>query len=147
MIWRCPWRHNGNAISRFLPMFQALRFASKADMCSAPAHVCYGPKADMRLFDEYIDTPQYVPGIVRPMALAVLRLMANSNFVGCSIGISFGCLPCSILCTNLAARSVPIGCSRGPRLNKHLRCLLVCRDEENDVRCLEAAGGYCAVLR
>ena len=42
-------------------MFQALRFGSKADMCSAPAHVCYGPKADMRLFDEYIDTPQYVP--------------------------------------------------------------------------------------
>jgi hypothetical protein len=74
-------------------MFQALRFGSKADMCSAPAHVCYGPKADMRLFDEYIDTPQYVPGIVRPMALAVLRLMANSNFVGCSIGISFGCFP------------------------------------------------------
>lgn len=28
--------------------------------------------------------------------------MANSNFVGCSTGMSFGCLPCSILCTNLA---------------------------------------------
>jgi len=37
--------------------------------------------------------------------------------------------------------------AREPRLNKHLRCLLVCRDEKNDGRCLEAAGGYCAVLR
>ena len=26
-------------------MFQALRFGSKADMCSARAHVCYGPEA------------------------------------------------------------------------------------------------------
>src|SRR5262245_61405309 len=41
-------------------------------------------------------------GTVRPMAFAVLRLMASSNFVGCSIGMSFGCLPCRILCTNLA---------------------------------------------
>src|SRR5262249_29906980 len=43
-----------------------------------------------------------VSGIVRPMALAVLRLTANSNFVGCSMGKSFGCQPCNILCTNFA---------------------------------------------
>src|SRR5262249_23077034 len=41
-------------------------------------------------------------GTLRSMAFAVLRLMASSNFVGCSIGMSFGCLPCKILCTNLA---------------------------------------------
>ena len=41
-------------------------------------------------------------GIVTPMALAVFRLMANSNFVGCSMGRSFGCCPCKILCTYLA---------------------------------------------
>jgi hypothetical protein len=40
--------------------------------------------------------------ILRPIAFAVLRLMASSNFVGCSMGISFGCLPCKIRCTNLA---------------------------------------------
>jgi hypothetical protein len=39
---------------------------------------------------------------VIPMALAVLRLMASSNFVGCSMGRSCGCLPCKIFCTNLA---------------------------------------------
>jgi hypothetical protein len=38
-----------------------------------------------------------VSGIVRPMAFAVLRLMASSNFVGCSMGKSLGCLPCKIL--------------------------------------------------
>jgi hypothetical protein len=36
------------------------------------------------------------------MAFAVFRLMASSNFVGCSMGKSFGCRPCKILCTNLA---------------------------------------------
>src|SRR6266511_3247631 len=41
-------------------------------------------------------------GIVRPMAFAVLRLIASSNLVGCSMGKSLGCLPCKILCTNLA---------------------------------------------
>jgi hypothetical protein len=43
-----------------------------------------------------------VSGIVRPMAFAVLRLTASSNFVGCSMGKSFGCRPCNILCTNFA---------------------------------------------
>src|SRR5215468_8380061 len=32
-------------------------------------------------------------GIVRPICLAVLRLMKNSNFVGCSTGRSAGFLP------------------------------------------------------
>jgi len=38
-------------------------------------------------------------GIVRPRALAVLRLMTNSNFVGCSTGRSAGFVPLRILST------------------------------------------------
>ena len=38
-------------------------------------------------------------GMVRPMALAVLRLMTSSNFVGCSTGKSAGLAPCRILST------------------------------------------------
>src|SRR5262249_9194230 len=38
-------------------------------------------------------------GIVRPSALAVLRLITNSNFVGCSIGKSAGFAPFSSLST------------------------------------------------
>src|SRR5262249_43379212 len=43
-------------------------------------------------------------GIVRPRALAVLRLMTNSNFVGCSTGKSAGLAPLRILSTYVAAR-------------------------------------------
>jgi len=43
-------------------------------------------------------------GMVRPSALAVLRLMTNSNFVGCSTGRSAGLAPFSILSTYAAAR-------------------------------------------
>jgi hypothetical protein len=38
-------------------------------------------------------------GIVRPSALAALRLITNSNFVGCSIGRSAGLAPFKILST------------------------------------------------
>ena len=38
-------------------------------------------------------------GIVRPRALAVLRLITISNFVGCSTGRSPGLAPLSILST------------------------------------------------
>src|SRR6516165_7196266 len=43
-------------------------------------------------------------GIVRPSALAVVKLMTRSNLVGCSIGISPGFAPRRILSTELAAR-------------------------------------------
>src|SRR5215470_16667149 len=43
-------------------------------------------------------------GTSRPSALAVLRLMTSSNFVGCSTGISAGFPLCKILTTNAAAR-------------------------------------------
>jgi hypothetical protein len=38
-------------------------------------------------------------GIVRPICFAVLRLMINSNFVGCSTGRSAGLAPFRILST------------------------------------------------
>src|SRR5262245_39501562 len=41
---------------------------------------------------------------VRPSALAVFKLMASSNLVGCSTGRSAGLPPCRILCTYPAAR-------------------------------------------
>jgi hypothetical protein len=44
-----------------------------------------------------------VCGIVRPRAAAVLALMANSNLVGCSTGISPGFVPRRILSTMSAA--------------------------------------------
>src|SRR5262249_6282796 len=43
-------------------------------------------------------------GIVRPRALAVLRLMTSSNFVGCSTGRSAGLAPFRILSTYVALR-------------------------------------------
>ena len=43
-------------------------------------------------------------GIVRPICLAVLRLMMSSNFVGCSTGRSAGFAPFKILSTYVAAR-------------------------------------------
>src|SRR5262249_17382470 len=43
-------------------------------------------------------------GIVRPSALAVLRLMTSSNVVGCSTGRSSGLAPLRILSTYVAVR-------------------------------------------
>jgi hypothetical protein len=45
-----------------------------------------------------------VSGIVRPSALAVLRLTTRSNLVGCSTGISAGFTPRRILSTDPAVR-------------------------------------------
>ena len=43
-------------------------------------------------------------GTVRPSALAILRLMTNSSFVGCSTGKSPGFAPLNILSIKPAAR-------------------------------------------
>jgi hypothetical protein len=43
--------------------------------------------------------PSSVGGIVRPIDFAVLTLITNSNVVGCSIGISLGFAPATILLT------------------------------------------------
>jgi hypothetical protein len=44
-------------------------------------------------------------GIVRPSALAVVRLMTRSNSVGCSTGMSAGFVPRGILSSKSAARA------------------------------------------
>jgi hypothetical protein len=48
-------------------------------------------------------------GILRPSAFAVLRLITNSNLVGCSMGSSAGLAPNRILCTKMAARRIMSG--------------------------------------
>jgi len=77
-------------------------FGSKADMCSAKGHVRFTPESghvrsarDVRfgpIADIYSITSsamERIPaGMVRPSALAVLRLITSSNFVGCNIGKS-----------------------------------------------------------
>src|SRR5205085_2389380 len=45
-----------------------------------------------------------IDGMLKPSNVAVLRLIAISNFVGNSTGRSAGFAPCSILCTKLADR-------------------------------------------
>ncbi|MBI1996211.1 MAG: hypothetical protein HYU31_12865 [Deltaproteobacteria bacterium] len=45
-----------------------------------------------------------IGGIVRPRALAVLRLSTNSNLIGCSTGMSAGFVPLRILSTKTATR-------------------------------------------
>jgi hypothetical protein len=57
---------------------------------------CYSITSSARIRD--------ASGIVRPSALAVLRLMANSNKVGCSIGSSPGFSPRRIRATYPAGR-------------------------------------------
>jgi hypothetical protein len=44
-----------------------------------------------------------VCGMMRPSTFAVLRLITNSNLVGCSTGKSAGLVPFKILSTNIAA--------------------------------------------
>ena len=63
-----------------------VRFGSKADMCSAQAHVRFVPKADIPAYS--------MTSSARPIndsgTLAVLRLMISSTFVACWIGKSAG---------------------------------------------------------
>ena len=98
-----------------------VRFGSKADMCSAARHVRFTPIADMcdaktnvrfvpiaDIRATYSITSSAVAcsvgGMSRPSALAVFRLIINSNFVGCSTGMSPGLVPRKILSTYPAAR-------------------------------------------
>src|SRR5262249_22782992 len=77
-------------------------------------------------------------GIVRPMALAVFRLIASSNFVGCSIGKSFGWRPCNTLCTNLA----PCRNKAGPSAPYDIK-----PPASTKARVVEAAGKRCSTAR
>jgi hypothetical protein len=65
-----------------------------ADMCSALAHVCFGPKADIPIHSITSSArASTAGGTVRPSALAVLRLIARSYLVGVCTGRSAGFSP------------------------------------------------------
>jgi hypothetical protein len=49
------------------------------------------------LFDHFVGEREQLIGIVKPSALAVLRLTTSLNIVGCSTGISAGLFPRRIL--------------------------------------------------
>src|SRR5262245_30028812 len=72
----------------------------KADVCSALANVGYGPKADIVAHSIISSARACIDGgTLRPSAFAVVRLMINSNLVGCSTGRSAGLAPRRILST------------------------------------------------
>src|SRR5262249_17039066 len=83
----------------------------KADIGGASTDVRYVPKADIMRCGEirrYSITSSArasnVGGMVNSSALAVVRLINSSNFVGNSIGKSPGLAPLRILSTKLAVR-------------------------------------------
>ena len=66
----------------------------KAEVCGALAHVCFGPIADIAAYSITSSAATSSDdGIVRPSALAVLRLMLSSTFVDCWTGKSAGFSP------------------------------------------------------
>jgi hypothetical protein len=93
----------------------------KADMCGATWDVRFGPKADIcnakksvsafresrhsrsRLFNHLIGQIKNVLWDSKPNGLAILKLMMNSNLLGCSAGRSPGRAPLIILSTRIAA--------------------------------------------
>jgi hypothetical protein len=83
----------------------------KADIGTWSRNVCFVPKADIVRCGEvrrYSITSSArasrVDGMVNSSALAVVRLISSSNFVGNSIGRSPGLAPLRILSTKLAVR-------------------------------------------
>ena len=76
----------------------------KADMCSATQHVRFVPIADIATYSITSSAfARKAGGMLRPSALAVIKLMTRSNLVGCSTGISPGFVPRKILSTYSAA--------------------------------------------
>jgi len=99
-----------------------VRFGSKADMttsnldvrftpesghCSGEQsrYVCFVPEADITTYSITSSArARSDGGMVKPIAFAVVRLIAKSNLVGCSTGKSPGFAPRKILSTKSAAR-------------------------------------------
>src|SRR3974390_3018361 len=77
-----------------------LREGSQADSCTEQNPV-YSMTSSARASN--------VDDTVRLRALAVLRLMINSNLVALSTGTSVGLVPFKILSTNIAARRYMFG--------------------------------------
>jgi hypothetical protein len=84
--------------------------------------------------------------IVRPSALAVLRLMISSNFVGFSTGSSLGRARRRILPAKEAAR-LPMACSGAPRSMKTGTILWQCRYDGADAPISRSAAPYGLALR
>ena len=77
----------------------------KADIVQHGGNVRFVPEADMQGSEEHHYSitssarSRAEVGNAIPIALAVLRLIMNSNFVGCSTGRSAGFAPLRILAT------------------------------------------------
>ena len=67
----------------------------KADMCSTTRDVCLGPRADIVRPYSITSSARASTdgGMVRPIALAVFRLITNSYLVGACTGRSAGFSP------------------------------------------------------
>jgi len=120
------WRlNNWNVRFGSLADIEALphhvRFGSKADIAECETNVRFTPES--RHWDSVVECPlcaknrhsasqrkvaysitssavaSSASGMVNPIAFAVLRLMASSNFVACSTGKSAGFAPLKILST------------------------------------------------
>jgi hypothetical protein len=92
--------------SHFVPVLNNVRYASDSDHSRYESELTLWAKSGC----EQVQQPERYSitlsastmiesGIVRPSALAVLRLITNSNFVGCSTGRSAGFAPLRILST------------------------------------------------
>src|SRR5215510_4854109 len=79
-------RHQDQSASTLPPKISAL--PPKADMCGATRDVCYGPKADIEPVYSITSSASSKNDsrIVRPSALAVLRLTASSYLFGACTG-------------------------------------------------------------
>jgi len=99
-------RHK-RTFARLLPMSP---FPPKADIVERDRHVRYVPKADSCIAAKHCHSitssasTRRLCGTSSPSALAVVRLTARSNLVGCSIGISPGLAPRRIWSTISAVR-------------------------------------------
>src|SRR5262245_711586 len=81
------------------------QFVPRADSCIAANYA--HPRCVIQSLRHSITSSAWassVGEIVRPSALAVLRLMTRSNLVGCSIGKSPGLAPLRIWSARIAAR-------------------------------------------
>src|SRR6476646_10058061 len=103
-------------------MWQISALAPKADMARRGRHVCFVPKADILVPYSITSSARASTegGTVRPSALAVLRLIINSNLVGCSTGRSEGLVPLRILSTYPPERKNKSGTSGPYEINPPL---------------------------
>jgi hypothetical protein len=78
-----------------------------SDIARRPRHFAFVPISDIAIYYSITLSARAdkASGTVTPIALAVLRLITSSNFVGCSIGRSAGALPRKRPAANRAYRS------------------------------------------